>query len=982
MNEHKKSQNTMINIYLDNKKVECKEGQSILEVARENGVHIPTLCHEPELNAYGSCWVCSVKVEGINGFVTSCGTAVRDGMSVITSSEEVHKARRTALELLLSNHYADCDAPCKTACPDHVDIQTYVSLIANGKFKEAVEVIKRNLPFPMSVGRICPAFCEDECRRQLVDEPVAIRQLKRCAADLELGGDWEYVPEKKDDKGKRIAVIGAGPAGLTCGYYLSNEGYDVDVFESMPKAGGWLRYGIPEYRLPKKVLDREIDIICRNGMKIYYRKRLGRDIFLSDLENDYDAVFLGLGAQVAVPMHLKGAEKYGLLLGVDYLRDTASGKQPEIGKKTAVIGGGDTAVDCARTALRQGAEVTLLYRRTRKEMPAEAYEVNAAMEEGVKFRFLVNPVEMLGKSGKPEKLVIEEMELGEPDESGRCRPLATGKTYTEAFDTVIAAISQKTDVSCLGNEDKIDKERLRLTKHKTAESDAETMHWRGKIFAGGDFRRGPATAIEAVADGKTASISIDRFLRGEIMRTIPAFNSEKAEKTGDIDPAEFDHIKKQERLQAEEAKAQKRRRNNEEVEKVFPGDKASEEAERCIECGCMANNNCLLRDYATEYGADQGHFAGEHARHPIDDSHPFILRDPNKCINCGRCIRICADVQGPAVLGYIYRGFSTIVGPEFGGKLEDTPCTTCGKCIEVCPTGALLPKTRSYKPNPDYYQTGSTRCTECGAACFVDIRYAGDTLLQIDPQKDNDYNGGDLCYKGKFAWQNEDLQYSAEKISDLNDIPPDTVMLISPKMTDTMITEAVAYAKEHKLTYLTTEYVPDPGDGKKGHAVMQDLMEADTIILFDPLNQMLKARARLAQLNGSKLFIVSETEDHYHRFADKIFSSAAGLQTSLPKGKNVFVYNRENCFAETRKTVWDIAKKSPSARVWVNSDYLNARGMPQFHIPAVSQLQTENIIVFGPTPDNVKTEHIIRLPLKAFSLQGTVISDSGEKIKL
>ncbi|MDZ7821659.1 MAG: 2Fe-2S iron-sulfur cluster-binding protein [Candidatus Marinimicrobia bacterium] len=237
----------MIHIFLNHKKVACKEGQTLLEVAREHGIHIPTLCHETELNAYGSCWVCSVKVEGVSGFVTSCGTAVRDGMSVITDSEEVRKARKTALELLLSDHYADCEAPCKTACPDHVDIQTYVSLIANGQFREAVAVIKRDLPLPMSVGRICPAFCEEECRRKLVDESVAIRQLKRCAADLELE-DWEYVPERKEAKGKKVAVIGAGPAGLTCGYYLSIEGYQVDVFESMPQAGGWaaLRHpGIP-----------------------------------------------------------------------------------------------------------------------------------------------------------------------------------------------------------------------------------------------------------------------------------------------------------------------------------------------------------------------------------------------------------------------------------------------------------------------------------------------------------------------------------------------------------------------------------------------------------------------------------------------------------------------------------------------------------------------------------------------------------------
>ncbi|MBN2780510.1 MAG: FAD-dependent oxidoreductase, partial [Candidatus Marinimicrobia bacterium] len=409
----------MIKIKLNNNDVTCREGQSILEVARENGISIPTLCNVPELNAYGSCWVCSVKVEGVKGFVTSCGTKVREGMSVITDSPEVHKARKTALELLLSNHYADCDAPCKIACPDHVDIQTYVSLIANGKFREAVEVIKRNLPLPMSVGRVCPAFCEQECRRLLVDEPIAIRQLKRCAADLELERDWYYVQERKPDRGKRVAVIGAGPAGLTCGYFLSSEGYEVDIFESAPQAGGWLRYGIPEYRLPKQVLDREIEIMCKNGMTIIYNTKMGKDVFLKDLSKDYDAVFVGIGAQLPSPMRAKNADIEGCLLGVDYLRAVAMGEAPDIGRKVAIVGAGDVAIDCARTALRSGADVTLLYRRTRNEMPAETYEVDAAEEEGVKLQFLVNPIEMKDKNGKLDTVVIEKMKLGEPDDSGR-----------------------------------------------------------------------------------------------------------------------------------------------------------------------------------------------------------------------------------------------------------------------------------------------------------------------------------------------------------------------------------------------------------------------------------------------------------------------------------------------------------------------------------------------------------------------------------
>ncbi|MCK5817388.1 MAG: FAD-dependent oxidoreductase, partial [Candidatus Marinimicrobia bacterium] len=396
-------------------------------------------------------------------------------------------------------------------------------------FAEAVEVIKNNLPLPLSVGRVCPAFCEMECRRTLVDDPVAIRQLKRCAADLEVDSDWYFVHDKKEDKGKKVAVIGAGPAGLTAGYFLSTEGYEVEIFESAPQAGGWLRYGIPEYRLPKAILDREIEVMCKNGMKIHYNTEMGKDIFLSDLSKDFDAVFIGIGAQLASPMRAKGADIEGCLLGVDYLRAVTMDQAPELGKKVAIVGAGDVAIDCARTALRSGADVTLLYRRTRKEMPAEKYEVDSAEEEGVKLKFLVNPIEMIPKNGRLDTAVIEKMKLGEPDDSGRRRPEATGVTYEEKFDSIIAAISQKTDVVWHEDERNQVEHELLLSKWNTAEADEVTMHWNDNVFAGGDFRLGPATAIEAVADGKIAAISIDHFLKGEMMATKPKFNSRKSD---------------------------------------------------------------------------------------------------------------------------------------------------------------------------------------------------------------------------------------------------------------------------------------------------------------------------------------------------------------------------------------------------------------------------------------------------------------------
>ena len=370
----------MITIKLNGKQIKTQIGKTILQVAEENGIKIPTLCHDKELKPFGSCWVCAVQVKGRRGFVTSCGTMIDDGMEIITNSREVTNARKMALELLLSDHYADCEAPCKIACPDKVDVQTYVSLIANGQYHEAVKVIKENLPMPLSIGRVCPAFCESECRRTVVDEPIAIRQLKRHAADFDVLDDWSYIPEKAAKKNKKIAIVGAGPSGLTCGYYLSNEGFDVTVYESAPKAGGWLRYGIPEYRLPKTILDKEIKLMCSNGMKIKYNINIGTDISLNDLSRKFDAVYLAIGAQKAVPMRIKGNDLKGCFLGVDFLKNEAlkatadyvMDKKIALGKKVAIVGGGNTAIDCARTDKRLGSYVTLIYRRTRKEMPAEA----------------------------------------------------------------------------------------------------------------------------------------------------------------------------------------------------------------------------------------------------------------------------------------------------------------------------------------------------------------------------------------------------------------------------------------------------------------------------------------------------------------------------------------------------------------------------------------------------------------------------------
>lgn len=462
----------MIEIVIDGKYRIVEEGLTLLEAAKVCGVEIPSLCGMNKSNEKIPCDLCVVEVES-GGTKRACDLKVYRGLNVVTQSEQLSEHRRKALNRIMTDHYADCEAPCKTACPAGVDIQSYLYHISQNDHQKAIEVIKRTLPMPLSIGRVCPAFCESECRRSLVDEPIAIRQLKRHAADADLAAHEAYVPEKKPAKHRKIAVVGSGPGGLTAGYYLSNEGYDVTVFESMPKAGGWLRYGIPEYRLPKDILDKEIELMCRNGMQVETNKKLGVDFTLSQLSEDYDAVCLAVGASQAVEMNYSGSDLDGCYLGVDYLKDYVTEQNYVTGKKVAVIGGGNTAIDCARTARRAGADTTLIYRRTRDEMPAEDYEIVEAEHEGVKFHFLTNPAENIAdENGRVKAIRLERMALGEPDASGRRSPKPTGEFFTEAFDTVIAAVSQKPDLSFLENDDL----SIPLTRWNTSESDSQTMH--------------------------------------------------------------------------------------------------------------------------------------------------------------------------------------------------------------------------------------------------------------------------------------------------------------------------------------------------------------------------------------------------------------------------------------------------------------------------------------------------------------------------
>ncbi|EOV0105046.1 TPA: formate dehydrogenase subunit alpha [Vibrio vulnificus] len=775
----------MIQIVIDGKYRIVEAGQTVLQAAKVCGVEIPSLCGMNRSGEKIPCDLCVVEVES-GGTRRACELEVYNGLTVNTQSEALSAHRKQALNRIMSDHYADCEAPCKTACPAGVDIQSYLYHIAQNDHQKAIEVIKRTLPMPLSIGRVCPAFCESECRRSLVDDAIAIRQLKRHAADADLAAQEAYTPEKKADKNKRIAIVGSGPGGLTAGYYLTNEGYQVDVFEAMPQAGGWLRYGIPEYRLPKSILDKEIELMCRNGMAIHTDKKLGRDISLSQLSQDYDAVCLAVGASKAVAMDYPGSDLDGCYLGVDYLKDFVTEQRFTTGKKVAVIGGGNTAIDCARTAVRTGADTTLIYRRTRDEMPAEDYEIEEAEHEGVKFHFLTNPAQNIAdEHGRVCSVKLEKMTLGAPDASGRRRPEATGEYFTEAFDTVIAAVSQQADLSFMQGEALT----LPLTRWNTADANPETMHsGTGNIFSIGDFRRGPATAVEAVADGRIAAQAIDRFFDGD-MENIPLkpFNSRKEQKLKQVDPLHFSHLQKVARTIMPELTSQQREQSFDEVELGFDNAEAMAEAARCLECGCQVNTSCDLRDYATEYGAEQHfHYSVNIKSHdewqalrqndprhkyPIDHSSEFIVFDANRCISCGQCIQACREQSVQGVLSFmnLEKGRPVVrpdCRPNFGGqgvRMGDSRCVQCGACVQACPVGAMTDARDRSQGRETPLKKVDTICTYCGVGCKLTMHVdeAANRIRYVEGAH-SPVNEGMLCVKGRYGF---DFVASEERLT-------------------------------------------------------------------------------------------------------------------------------------------------------------------------------------------------------------------------
>ena len=528
---------------------------------------------------------------------------------------------------------------CQAACPAGIDVQGYIALISQGKFEEAFELIREKVPFPLVLSRVCPVPCEKECIRRKIDEPVAINALKRFLAHWQMKENAKSKisnPESNvQDSNKKIplnnsqlgsktsqskvAIIGAGPAGLTCGYELAKMGHKVTVFESLSVAGGMLSVGIPRYRLPKEIVQEEIEQVQNFGIEIKLNTTIGKDLTLDELKNlDYKAIFIAIGAHKDKKLDIPGENLRGVIPGSSFLKNLNLGKEIKVGKRVAIIGGGNTAVDAARCCIRLGAkEVYLIYRRTKEEMPAILEGIKQAEEEGVKILYLTAPVKIVGENGRVSQLECIPLVLGSIDTSGRRKPSSiSASCFSLEIDTVIVAIGQTPDLSFL--------EQINQSGTLTADFDTYATNIEG-IFAAGDVITGPATVIEAIAGGKKAAISIDRYLKGESLKVKQG--EEEVIISAEKVLREKGFVEQKERKISSSISLEMRRSTFEEVEKTFTEEETVEEAGRCLACGCG--------------------------------------------FSCGICEKVC-----------IYSAIEKIGGKY---RVDDEKCDGCGLCVEVCP---------------------------------------------------------------------------------------------------------------------------------------------------------------------------------------------------------------------------------------------------------------------------------------------------------
>ena len=526
--------------------------------------------------------------------------------------------------------------PCRLACPILTEAREYIQFIAERKFDKAFASIRRQNPLPGVCGRICTHPCETACKRGQVDEPIAIAGLKRFAADISSKDQYKpALPEKPS--GHKVAVVGSGPAGLAAAHDLALLGHHVTIFEALPVLGGMLRVGVPAYRLPKDVVDEEIQAIIDLGIEVRTGVRIGEEIKLNDLlERGYKAVFVAIGAHKERKLEIAGEDQLdGVVSAVSFLRAVNRGENPDVGKKVAVIGGGNTAVDSARCLLRLGAEtVHMVYRRSKDEMPAAREEIEEAIHEGVQVSYLTSPLEILGKDGRVSGVKLIRNALGEPDAGGRRSPMpVAGSEFTLDVDMVIAAIGQAPDSSLAGDELELTETRKRIV----VDGPYTLVTTQAGVFAGGDAVTGPATVVEAISAGKRAAVSMDLYVKGEpLPSTEPAGQIERNKLSSDL----IERTRRFARCKKANLTVQERLKGFDEVESVLSEELAVKEALRCLHCYLGARI------------------------------------DKEKCISCLTCVRVCPlGIPTTSKMGDI--------------TIDPFACQACGMCVLECPVQAI-----------------------------------------------------------------------------------------------------------------------------------------------------------------------------------------------------------------------------------------------------------------------------------------------------